>query len=67
MSILMEDFLSAGQVLVICLLICVFLTGKAVWQQTFSKLPPGPWGMPVIGKLIFEFFLFTIQCSGFAL
>ena len=53
MSILVEDFLSVGQVLVICLLICVFLTGKAVWQQTFSKLPPGPWGMPVIGKLIF--------------
>ena len=64
----MEDFLSVGQVLVICFLICVFLTGKAVWQQTFSKLPPGPWGMPVIGKLIFFSLSDTIQCgSVFAL
>ena len=53
MSFLLEDFSSAWQILVLCFLICVFLAGKAVWQQTFSKLPPGPWGMPVIGKLIF--------------
>ncbi|KAL9974635.1 hypothetical protein ACROYT_G011695 [Oculina patagonica] len=49
MSFSFEDLSSAGQILLLCFLVCVFLTGKAIWQHTFSKLPPGPWGMPVIG------------------
>ncbi|KAJ7374538.1 hypothetical protein OS493_004876 [Desmophyllum pertusum] len=49
MSFSFEDFSAAGQILILCFLVCVFLTGKSIWQHTFSKLPPGPWGMPVIG------------------
>ena len=29
----------------------MFLSGKAIWEQDFSKLPPGPWGLPVIGTV----------------
>ena len=47
------DFLSPGQISVLCLLACVFLTGKAIWRNYFSKLPPGPWGIPVIGEFAF--------------
>ena len=50
MSFSFDDFLSAGQILLLCCVVCVFLTGKAIWQNSFSKLPPGPWGMPVIGE-----------------
>lgn len=58
MSFSFADFLSAGQILLLCFLACVFLTGKAIWQNAFSKLPPGPWGMPVIGKVIVVFLTF---------
>ncbi|RMX57881.1 hypothetical protein pdam_00023279, partial [Pocillopora damicornis] len=51
MSFSFDDFLSAGQILLLCCVVCVFLTGKAIWQNSFSKLPPGPWGMPVIAQI----------------
>ena len=53
MSFSFADFLSVGQILLLCFLACVFLAGKAMWQNAFSKLPPGPWGMPVIGKVTY--------------
>ena len=45
-----EDISTFGQILLLCLLICVFLSGKAIWEHSFSKLPPGPWGLPLIGE-----------------
>ena len=53
MNFTFEQLLSAGQILFLCFLVCAFLTGKAIWQQSFSQLPPGPWGIPVIGKIFF--------------
>lgn len=45
-----EEFPSLGQILFLCVLIFVFLSGKAIWELCTSKLPPGPWGLPVVGK-----------------
>ena len=56
-----EEFSSLGQLLFICFLICVFLSGKAMWEHSFSKLPPGPWGLPVIGKYFNYFFILSNQ------
>ena len=53
MSFSFEDLPSAIQVLFLCFLVCVFLTGKAIWQHSFCKLPPGPWGIPLIGETTF--------------
>lgn len=49
-SLAADEFSSLGQILLLCILIGVFLSGKAVWEHSFSKLPPGPWGLPVIGR-----------------
>ena len=49
-SLVADEFSSLGQILLLCILIGVFLSGKAVWENSFSKLPPGPWGLPVIGR-----------------
>lgn len=45
-----EEFPSLGQILLLFVLIFVFLSGKAIWELCTSKLPPGPWGLPVVGK-----------------
>lgn len=49
-SSLVEEVSTFGQILLVCFLICLFLSGKALWEHSFSKLPPGPYGLPVIGS-----------------
>ncbi|CAH3015080.1 unnamed protein product, partial [Porites evermanni] len=49
MSSLSLDVSSFEPVLLfLCLLICVLLSGKAARKHFFPKLPPGPWGLPVV-------------------
>ena len=49
-SISTLEFSSFEQIMFLCFLICLFFFGNAVWERSFSKLPPGPWGLPVVGK-----------------
>ncbi|XP_068679780.1 cytochrome P450 1A1-like [Montipora foliosa] len=44
-----EEFPSVGQIVFLCCLMCVLLFGKEIWEHSASHLPPGPWGLPVIG------------------
>ena len=47
-----EEFLpSIGQIVFLCCLMCVLLFGKEIWEHSASHLPPGPWGLPVIGEV----------------
>ena len=52
MSFSFEDLPSAIQVLFLCFLVCVFLTGKAIWQRFFCKLLSVPWGITLIDEII---------------
>lgn len=45
-----EDFYSLGKSLFLCSLILVLLSAYGLLKNYFSKLPPGPWGLPIIGK-----------------
>ena len=59
-----DEFLSHGLIFLLCLLICVFLSGKATWERFFSKLPPGPWGLPIIGNtfiVVASFLLYVLD------
>ena len=47
-------------VLFLCLLICVLLSGKAARKHFFPKLPPGPCGLPVVGKSLLNIFSGTV-------
>ena len=60
-SLAADEFSSLGQILMLCILICVFLSGKAVWKHSFSKLPPGPWGLPLIGRKYLPKLSFTFK------
>lgn len=51
MNFMLEELISVGQVVFLCLLqFGAFLVGKAIWQKNASNLPPGPWGIPIIGE-----------------
>ena len=67
MSSLSLDVSSFEPVLLfLCLLICVLLSGKAARKHFFPKLPPGPWGLPVVGKSLLNFFSGTfLSCISY--
>lgn len=51
MKMFLEDFSLFGQSLFLCSLVLVLYFAREFWRRKFSKLPPGPWGLPVIGAI----------------
>ena len=45
-----EDLYSLGKSFFLCSLVLVLLSAYGLLKNYFSKLPPGPWGLPIIGK-----------------
>ncbi|XP_022794081.1 cytochrome P450 1A1-like isoform X1 [Stylophora pistillata] len=48
-SFSITDSLSAAPILLFCFMTCFFLKRKSARENSFSNLPPGPWGLPAIG------------------
>ncbi|XP_068695896.1 cytochrome P450 1A1-like [Montipora foliosa] len=51
MKMFLEDFSLLGQSLFLCSLVLVLYFAREFWRRKFSKLPPGPWGLPLIGAI----------------
>lgn len=50
MNFSLEHLYSIGESLFLCSLLLVLLSAYGLLKNYFSKLPPGPWGLPIIGK-----------------
>lgn len=49
MNFSLEHLYSIGESLFLCSLLLVLLSAYGLLKNYFSKLPPGPWGLPIIG------------------